>query len=154
MLQRIQSVYLVLVIISCIILNLFSLITANAVDGIYELSIIKTSFIRQSISSVLSFNFPLIISNLFIIVLTLVTLFRYHNRKMQLKLINVILISVLLFIGALIFDYRQLVSLPGFANASLNPILIIVPIQLILLLLAANGIKKDEALVRSADRLR
>ena len=154
MLQRIQSVYLVLVIISCIILNMFSLITADAVDGIYELSIIKTSFIRQSIASVLSFNFPLIISNLFIIIITLVTIFRYNNRKMQLKLINVILIAVLIFIGILIFDYRQLISLCGSANASLKPIIIIVPIQLILLLLAANGIKKDEALVRSADRLR
>ena len=154
MLQRIQSVYLALVIICCIIISMFPLISINAVDGVYQLSIIKTSFLHQAIVSVLSVNFPLIISNLFIIVIALITIFRYNDRKMQLKLINFILLILLIFTGVLIFDYRQLVTLSGCANASINPIVIIVPIQLILLLLAANGIKKDEALIRSADRLR
>ena len=155
MLQRIQSVYLVLVIFCSIAVCFFPLFRVPVPDGIYSLSITKTSFIGKVNVSDLSYNFPLILLSFLILILSVVTIFRYNNRKLQLNFITIILILVLVFTGVLIFDYYQLVSLSGSANtASLSYILIVVPIMLILLFLARNAIKKDEVLVRSADRLR
>ena len=154
MLQRIQTVYLAFVIIGCIIISMFSLFSVTVTDGIYQLSVIKTSFLSQSKTTDLSFNFPLMIINALVALITLVTIVRYNDRKLQVKMINIVLLLVVIFIGVLILDYRQLADLSGSANSSINPVLIIVPIHIVLLLLARNAIKKDEALVRSADRLR
>lgn len=155
MLQRIQTVYLTLVICCCIILCFFNLFVFPVPDGIYQLSVIKTSFIRDAKVSVLSYNLPLLLINFLISILTLVTIFRYDNRLFQMKFINIIMLLILIFIGVLFYNYRQLVSLSGSTNTfSINWIIIFVPIQLIFLFLARNGIKKDENLVRSADRLR
>ncbi len=155
MLQRIQSVYLALVICCCIFLCFFNLFVFQVPDGIYQLSIIKTSFISDAKISVLSYNFPLLLINILIAILTLVTIFNYANRALQLKFINLMITLVLILIGVLFYNYRQLVSLSGTSNiSSIKWIIIFMPIQLIFLFLARNGIKKDDNLVRSADRLR
>lgn len=154
MLQRIQSVYLALVICCGVALFFFNLFTYQVTDGAYQLSIIKTLFINKANVAVLNYNFPLILTNSLIIILTLITIFRYRSRVLQLKLINILLILILIFTGLLFFIYRQLVSLSGTSNNAINFTIIFVPLQLILLFLARNGIKKDENLVRSADRLR
>src|SRR5436190_420161 len=128
MLQRIQSVYLLLIICCCIVLSVIPLFQVHAADGVYELSIIKTSFIRPNDTSVLNYNFPLIIINFLIAIFALVTTFRYKNRQIQLKLINIIFILILIFTGVLFFDYRQIVSLSDSSNANaLSWLVIIVP---------------------------
>lgn len=155
MLQRIQTVYLLLIICCIIVLNLAPLFHFHAADGIYILTTLKTSFISSSVTTLLNYNYSLIVNSLLIVIITLATIFRYRQRTTQLKLITVLFFLVLIFIGLLYFDYRQLIGFSG--NTSENTIsvwVIIVPIIWVLLFLARNGIKKDEELVRSADRLR
>ena len=155
MLQRIQTVYLLLVICCFIVLMVAPLYHIQSNDGVYSLTIIKTSFIRPTKILVLNYNFSLIVSSLLIVIISVATIFRYKQRTIQLKLINILFFLVLIFTGLLFFDYRQLIGLSAIANAnSISVLVIIVPIVMLLLLLARNGIKKDEALVRSADRLR
>ncbi len=153
MIQRIQSVYLLMVIICCIVASLFPLFQAVTTDAVYELSIVKTSYTIQAKTSILSINYSLISITIFISILSIITLFRYSNRSLQIKFINIVLMLVLLFMGVLFFEYRQLVSLSA-ANVNISYSLIFVPIIIVLLFLARSGIKKDDALVRSADRLR
>ena len=154
MLQRIQSVYLLFVIICCIVQSMYSLFQVQAIDGIYNLSIIQTSLVSPISTSVLSFNYPLIIITALVIVLSAITIFSFRNRKMQMKIINLILLLVILLIGVLIWDYRQLISISDVKDVSYNYNLIFVPIIIVLLFLAKISIKKDEDLVRSSDRLR
>jgi uncharacterized membrane protein len=81
-----------------------------------------------------------------------VAIFIFKNRKLQFVigrftiLINLILLGLLIYVS---------LTLPGEASVSEKGIGMFIPILAILLLVLANkAIKKDEDLVKSADRLR
>jgi len=85
-------------------------------------------------------------------VLSLVSIFRYNNRKSQFVLgrLNIILNFILLGL----FVYQSL-NVSGEANVSEKGIGILLPIfSIVFLVLANKAIKKDEDLVKSVDRLR
>lgn len=135
MIQRIQSIFLFLAgLVSLVISNLVDLWKAGAEwmqsnDYIYIFSL----FISSGILSFL-------------------VLFLYKNRKRQLiyNYINIVLNLVL--VGLLIY---RLFNLPGEGIHSQKGIGLILPlISIILLFMANNGIKKDEKLVKSVDRIR
>lgn len=155
MLQRIQTVYLLLFIVCSMVLCLLPLFELTAFDGLYVLSVIKTSFSGASGSAVLSYNFPLMVILSLMILLALAIIFKYNNRKLQMKLIFICMILLILFSAILCFNYFQLAGLSTADNSiKISWILAILPVQMVLLWLANSGIRKDEALVRSADRLR
>ena len=84
--------------------------------------------------------------------LAFVAIFIFKNRKLQFVigrltiLINLILLGVLIYVS---------LTLPGEAAVSEKGIGMFIPVLAILLLVLANkAIKKDEDLVKSADRLR
>jgi peptidoglycan/LPS O-acetylase OafA/YrhL len=84
--------------------------------------------------------------------LAFVAIFLFKNRKLQFVigrltiLINLILLGLLMYVS---------LTLPGEAAVSEKGIGMFVPILAVLLLVLANkAIKKDEDLVKSADRLR
>ena len=84
--------------------------------------------------------------------LSLISIFRYKNRKSQFVLgrLNIILNFILLGL----FVYR-LLSLPGEPANSEKGIGLLLPVfSIVLLVLANKAIKKDELLVKSVDRLR
>jgi uncharacterized membrane protein len=81
-----------------------------------------------------------------------VAIFIFKNRRLQFVigrftiLINLILLGLLIYVS---------LTLPGEASVSEKGIGMFIPILAILLLVLANkAIKKDEDLVKSADRLR
>ena len=154
MLQRIQTVYLLLFALCSILFCLYPVFKMQATDGIYTLSVIKTSFQTNVNPTVLNYNYPLIIISLLMVLINAIAIFRYDQRMMQLKLINIMFLLFLLLSGVILYDYKQLMNIAGTQSSSLNRIIIFMPIEIILLLLARNGIKKDEKLVRSSDRLR
>ncbi len=84
--------------------------------------------------------------------LALVAIFSYKNRKKQVKFCWANLFFILLPYGALFFLFNVF---PGeIQSVSMNVALCFPLIAIILNLLAIAAIKKDERLVRSADRLR
>ena len=96
---------------------------------------------------------PLSVIIMLIPVVSTIALFLYKNRRLQLKLtIVVILLAFVLLFYLTIFSILIITRY----NVELAPVIriIIPPIILILTLLAYSGIKKDENLVRSYDRLR
>ena len=133
MIQRIQSIYIFLFIIS----NFFLL---------YMNSIYRNSFHF----SIHDFDlFPLLL--ILLIIFSIVSLLSFKNRKTQIKLLYFLifiqliiltLISILAFKSdnALIFlqNYQTFIYLLG----------------LVLLLLSVRGIKKDQNLIESIDRIR
>jgi hypothetical protein len=136
MIQRIQSLHLVVAIISSGILSFFlPLWTTSENVEIFALSQ------------------PIAISLFLLSVLiSLITLFSFKNRKRQFVLgrINIILNFVL--VG--VFAYWTL-SLPGEMDISEKGIGMLLPIiSIVFIALANKAIKKDEDLVKSVDRLR
>ncbi len=85
-------------------------------------------------------------------VLSLLTIFLFKNRKLQMRLNGVNILLNILLIGYLTFSVSKL---PGGFLDSEKGIGLFVPFVSIVLLFVANRfIKKDEKLVKSVDRFR
>jgi Domain of unknown function (DUF4293) len=137
MLQRIQTLYLVFVILIVGVLPFFLPLWVEA-DG-------KSFYFIQSLL------FTIILG--LITTLTLVSIFSYNNRQNQFLLNRLSIILNLILLG--LFLYHLLNLSGGTSKVSEKGIGIFLPIVAIVLLVLANkSIKKDEELVKSADRLR
>ncbi len=152
MLQRIQTVYLSFVFVFTLLFLLFPLGTIHMAD---EIIVIKT----WGLSSDMGFEYNAILGYLALIVsflimiLTVYTVFKFKNRLLQIKLgkINIFL-HVILVVGYFFF----LDSIKkGYENSFSYGIAVLFPLlSMILILMANRSVKKDEELVRSADRIR
>jgi len=136
MLQRIQSVYLLIAaLFSCGLIFVFYLWT-NAQDvPVYAKD--NMTYLAMFFGSA---------------ALSLISIFNYKNRKFQFVLgrLNIILNFILLGL----FVYVLLMA-PGESEISEKGVGIFIPIfSIVFLVLANKAIKKDEDLVKSVDRLR
>jgi len=115
------------------------------IRGIYETS-------SENILCITN-TFPLLILSLLIPLGAIITIFLYKRRKIQIMIV-IILISIdllLIFTGAVyVFNFMKQ------NNVSVIPsVRFFIPlVNLLMMMLAYRGIKKDEDLVRSYDRLR
>lgn len=155
MIQRIQSVYLSLItILSLVLLNgsilVFSEKTGSLINvtfsGIFRAN---TGQGLELIEKLL----PLSVLIILIPLISLITIFIYKNRKVQLRLSLFLIILISVFVIALIHVSLSVISkfeasiIPGYKM--IIPVLI-----LIISILAYRGIRKDDRLVKSNDRLR
>ncbi len=84
--------------------------------------------------------------------LILINIFLYKNRKTQILLNRIAVFGFLIMLGLLIY---QLGLSSGEMNFSKKDVGLILPVVSIVFLLIANKyIKRDEALVKSVDRIR
>ena len=143
MIQRIQTIYLLLAsIVSGVLIFVFNL-WESLKNSIYALDFLDSdSFILKLI--------PVLF--LASAILAFVAIFIFKNRKLQFVIGRLTILINLILLGLLI--YLSL-TLPGEAAVSEKGIGMFIPILAILLIVLANkAIKKDEDLVKSADRLR
>ncbi|TYA92182.1 DUF4293 domain-containing protein [Seonamhaeicola marinus] len=137
MLQRIQTVYLLLAaIVSGALIFVFNLwaTTEGTLVFAKDLNYVFAGFITSAFFS-------------------LVAIFRFKNRKSQFMLgrLNIILNFILLGF----FVYQLLIAPGEHIDASKKGVGVILPIiSIVFLALANKAIKKDEDLVKSVDRLR
>ena len=134
MIQRIQSVYLLLIVV------------LNAVASFFH------SKLNELVDAIDSISFEYLMFFGVVLVLALWSLISFKSRSLQIKLsiANLFLNSVVL--GFLTYI---LLTLPGEFNFSQKGIWILVPfISIVLIVFALKGIKRDEDLVKSADRFR
>lgn len=153
MIQRIQSVYWGVVAILGLLLFFMpyaEIVNANLIfklNGIYN---VKTGFFMSN-------SFFITIVNDLSIILAVVIIFLYKNRRMQIKLSN-ILIALLVMLTIMLFAYAEV--MPGalikqnieglsFRLGAILPIVAIVAA-----FLARRGVVKDDDLIRSTDRIR
>ena len=144
MIQRIQTLYLVIaVILSLSSLFVFSL--WENVSGVQYTSL-DLFTVKESYLKLIPIFFS--ISGL----LSLVSIFLFKKRKRQFVLNRLNILINLILLGVLIY---HLLTLSGETVVSKKGIGGIVPIIVIVLLAIANkAIKRDEDLVKSVDRLR
>ncbi|RAV29918.1 DUF4293 domain-containing protein [Sinomicrobium soli] len=136
MLQRIQSIYLLVVfLVSAVLPFVASMWKDAAGTPVYASS-----------------ELWILLSFMAVALLALVSVFAYGNRKNQFVLNRLNMILNLILLG--VFAYRSL-NLSGETEVSEKGIGIFLPvISIVFLVLANKAIKKDEDLVKSVDRLR
>jgi hypothetical protein len=146
MIQRIQSVYLLLVVVISALLFFIPLFYFENGAAGADVAITRTSF---SIAT----NAFLLILNCAIGAIAFVTIFLYRKRPVQIRSCNLTMVLICILIGLLFYTADALMNgmnqRAHYQFGSYLPLM-----QLVFTFLAARGIKKDEALVRSADRLR
>jgi hypothetical protein len=150
MIQRLQSIYLLLTTLLSFLFLKSGFITFSDESG----AVIYFTIAGLSRDSgPLTGTLPVTLLIIFIPLLSLITIFLFKNRKLQLFLSKVLIALVSAFIIALVI-YSYIVI--NRHNAELIPgIRMSAPvIQLILVVLAYRGIRKDDDLVKSYDRLR
>ena len=156
MIQRIQSIYLFLA--AALGISLFCFPFAEIVTGgnNVALTVCHLSPAVEGVSA--AAMTPLALVTSLFVVLCLIALFKFRNRAMQMKITKLCgYLQILIFVAMIAFIIG-LSKTPGsdkltvevsFCMPMAFPI-----VNFILLILAHRGIKKDDDLVKSADRLR
>ena len=158
MIQRIQSLYLFVVAVACTLLFFFPMIDYICPGGTYKL--FATGMKSYSdVPGVLFFwqTFPLLVLDIVSLVMALVTIFLYKRRKLQFQLVNINVLLNVLLIALVFLLYSRFFEnrLGGGGIPSTYQFGMYIPlISLVFLVLASRAIRKDEALVKSSDRLR
>ena len=129
MLQRIQTIWIILAVLGAVFLNL----TAQDFD-------------------ILGGKLTINVSTVILVLAGLLSIFSFKNRKRQILLNNISLIINALLVGLLIYWLLNLSGGIQFPEKGIEPIFPF--ISVICLLLANVYIRKDERLVKSVDRLR
>ena len=158
MIQRIQTVYLSLAFIAIALLFSFPLAQFFAEDGAYIFSV--TGLKNMVPGEPAAFNnlifLPLILVSAGIGLLSLFTIFQYKNRALQVKLTNITVLASIALIMGIFFAYVPVIEkkiniVPDYSHAYgiYFPL-----VALVFTVMANRAIKRDEKLVKSADRLR
>ncbi len=162
MIQRIQTVFLLLVAIAGILVFFFPIAyyeydsVINAKFFIYKILDLRHDPFPDTESQLFPIwlTLPLIVIQGFIVVLATYTIFKFKNRTLQVRLnmlnvfLNVILVGALFLYSDFLIN-RALGIKPDFKIGVFFPL-----ISIIMVFLATRFIKMDERLIRSADRLR
>lgn len=137
MIQRVQSIYLLLAALAAI---LFLFIPFGTITYNNETMILKGEM-----------NLLIIISCIFLALISIAAIFLFRNRTLQMRVVLVNGILSVLFIGFITYG----VTLHAINDAFRPQPGIIFPLFVMLFnFLAHRSIKHDEILVRSMDRLR
>lgn len=155
MIQRIQTVYLFLIVLLMGLLLFIPLAEITAMGSIFDFT--ASGWLSQEGHMSISM-LPVMIFLVLLIIYNLLIIFLYKNRLLQVKLakLNGILLAILIAVVVMSADYvaEQIFS-EGEAytvDYAIGTYVSFFP--LIFNYLAIRAIKKDEELVRSADRLR
>lgn len=156
MIQRIQSLFLLLTIIaSSLFLTGGYLDLVNSTSGYEAVAGFSGVYMVSPGSGniIASHLFPVPVISVLVPVAAVVAIFLYKNRKLQKK---IILFDILLELILIISAFILLIPLVNHNSAILKPgYRIIMPLlSLVFLVLAYLGVKKDDELVKSYDRLR
>ncbi|MCB0628691.1 MAG: DUF4293 domain-containing protein [Saprospiraceae bacterium] len=143
MIQRIQSIFLALAAIAAG--GLFGLPFATTSEGMASSELFADSVFNIKDNPVLMIAF------LAAGALSLIAVFLFNNRKLQMTLSIVSIIATIIGLGLGLFFFMS-DSASGQASFGLGTILPV--LMIVFLFLGWRNIKKDEKLVRSMDRLR
>lgn len=153
MIQRIQSIYLFLA--SGASFSMFGLPFVDFIGVDRGTAVADYNLLGDAVFN-LQDNIGLLILAIASGAIALITIFMFKNRALQMKLCTLSLVAsivLVLLAGGLFFQEMNIVSSvtrePDIEFGVLSPIFAI-----IFTILANRGIKKDDKLVRSADRLR
>lgn len=154
MIQRIQSLYLLLTTLLAVLFLSGEIVALN--EGINEFSL-RFSGINKSVgASDLVFVeklIPLSVLMMAVPLVSLIIIFLYKNRKLQMKFTLLLILLIIIQISVVAY-YSRYISITYNATLELGIKLVIPVLMILFSILAYRGIRKDEDLVKSYDRLR
>ena len=155
MIQRIQTLYLVLAASLVGLLMIIPFCVSHSANAAYFANIGGYYAVSNLAKPVYPSTYLLILAGL-IVATILVTIFLFSNRKIQIRLsIGATLLNALLAWLLINFPGKMRKELPEIADNIEFSFGISLPIlSALCLLFAIRSIRKDEKLVKSADRLR
>ena|SRR6218665_1274665 len=139
MLQRIQSIWLLLAAACAFLSMKFPFFTGNYTDS-------KNFTLFKELNGM--FSIPLILLSIAIGILALVGIFLYKNRPLQFR---ITLIAILVEVVLIFLYYTQS---KNFVNGEFSLTSLLQGCVAFFLFLAARGIRHDEKIVKDSNRLR
>lgn len=157
MIQRIQSIYLLVSIVLTILFAFLTFANFDVNGSMYYMKVMGLYY--QDTSDVLfeAPNMTLSAVVFFSMLLTISAIFNFKKRTIQIRLVTLSIIAHFASVGLVFFALSTLPegilegTLPqvNYTFASFLPIA-----SVVFLVLALRGIKKDEKLIKSLDRIR
>lgn len=145
MIQRKQSIWLLLASLLGAGVFFFDLYRAEIRTG----DIIENKVLR------VADHYPSLLLALVVVLLPLVTIFMFTNRKRQIRMTMIAILSTISFLTMMLTRVTGLSKLTPPATSGSYWVGAVLPVlSFVFLVLAVLGIRSDEKLVRSADRLR
>ena len=151
MIQRIQSIYLLLVVLCLALTFLFPFAEYLALDSVYIFNVFGLDIDGSN-----PIKFPYYVSIALSIGLSFFTISRFKNRALQMKLGRFNYLIILLTIILSFVNIRTILDLFPEGNVVINyGVGLFMPVAaLVFLFLANRSIKADEKLIKSIDRIR
>lgn len=150
MIQRIQTVYLLLAVVVGIIANSMEIATFGT-DGLLGYRVFSLWLVDVNGARNMS-TCAIFIIQLVSLTMALFTIFQYRNRKMQMVFCNALITLMVIWyltVGAYFYYFSQDMAVTSVGWGLPLPLL-----ELILFVMAKKRIKHDDDLVRAADRIR
>ena len=146
-LQRWQTVYLLIAVILMIVANFVPVMTIGDVAGVADVTFANVLNAESSHSGMTAYFILADVCAL----LSLLTIFKYKNLKLQMQLCSVL---ELLYLAAVAVAVVQVVMLPADAVVKFALGAFAVPFAMICTFLARSGVKKDRDLLKSVEHFR
>ncbi len=153
MIQRIQSIWLFLAAISISSLLFLPMVTSKNLIGAEFYIIANGMYQKLGNAEMLVENFwPLLLGICSVAILCFINIFNFKKRRVQKQMAYA---SIVLIIGISFWCSQYAKKIPGgLENANYDAGMFLPPLAIAFCLLAIRGINRDEALLKSADRLR
>lgn len=157
MIQRIQSIWLLLAAIATCLLFFFPVATCHSDTIWYDFYIYGLNTPPTGVEVLYKdfLKYVMIVTVLVTALTPLATIFLYKNRPRQIYLSRLaILLNVVLLIAFFVLS-DSFATATGCPSFRYGYVALCMPVlSIVFLFLAMRGIKKDERLIRSADRIR
>ena len=162
MIQRRQTIFMLLSVIITALLFFTPLMSFNANDEVMRFTIFGIKNPIETMSFSATYTWPLVVLTILMTVAPLVTIFLYKKRELQVRLCRLNMLVNIIFIGLVFIYYESDVMSVIFAVENDIYTLDVAYfigmafplVNLVLEILAIRGIKKDIELLKSVDRLR
>jgi hypothetical protein len=155
MIQRIQSIYLLLASLVIFLLFLFPMVHNVYVNGVP--STISVSGVIQDVNGQQAHTqsfIALIAATAIVAIIPLILIFLYKNRKQQITLCYGYIVVVIGYTFWISQTVKGLVGDVELKTSNFGIGALLSSVSIVLTILAFKAIQRDEKLVKSADRLR
>ncbi len=157
MIQRIQTIWLLLASLAILSLFLFPYVSYIDLVGLGKMIFINGEYGAVNNEVVKNEGYIMqVVATVVLALVPLFTIFQFKNRKLQVKLIYAEIVLIFLFGVWLFLSASSTLSLinQGINAQNIGVGFFLLPMAIIFLTMALGGIRKDEKLIKSADRLR
>jgi hypothetical protein len=156
MIQRVQSIYLFLVVILMSFMLMGPLAELALKDGqavIFHSYAIK-KYLTNEHSNLILHTFPVLILICLAGLISFANIFLFHRRILQMRFCLLNILFMIGLLGLIFYYYFRVTSNLLIENHALKLPVVFPVVGIVLTLLAYRGINEDEVMVRSYDRLR